>query len=70
MHNDVRSLSISTVLKLKCGLTSDSLFSFSAVALFLADQWWTIDDIVRTSVLSREGLQQVNSTVATLNRVF
>uniref|UniRef100_A0A8D0G4N2 Family with sequence similarity 169 member A n=1 Tax=Sphenodon punctatus TaxID=8508 RepID=A0A8D0G4N2_SPHPU len=35
--------------------------SLSAVALFLADQWWAIDDIVRTSVPSREGLQQVKS---------
>uniref|UniRef100_A0A8D0DIU0 Family with sequence similarity 169 member A n=1 Tax=Salvator merianae TaxID=96440 RepID=A0A8D0DIU0_SALMN len=35
--------------------------SLAAVALFLADQWWTIDDIVRTSVSSREGLLQVKS---------
>ncbi|XP_060136211.1 soluble lamin-associated protein of 75 kDa isoform X1 [Zootoca vivipara] len=33
----------------------------TAVALFLADQWWSIDDIMRTSVPSREGLLQVNS---------
>uniref|UniRef100_A0A8C8AXX0 F169A protein n=1 Tax=Otus sunia TaxID=257818 RepID=A0A8C8AXX0_9STRI len=33
--------------------------SLTAVALYLADQWWSIDDIVRTSVPSREGLQQV-----------
>lgn len=30
-----------------------------AVALYLADQWWAIDDIVKTSVPSREGLKQV-----------
>ncbi|XP_072215799.1 soluble lamin-associated protein of 75 kDa [Excalfactoria chinensis] len=35
--------------------------SLTAVALFLAYQWWSIDDILRTSVSSREGLQQVNS---------
>ncbi|GAB0208632.1 soluble lamin-associated protein of 75 kDa-like [Grus japonensis] len=33
----------------------------TAVALYLADQWWSTDDIVRTSVPSREGLQQVKS---------
>ncbi|KAM6306895.1 soluble lamin-associated protein of 75 kDa-like [Podargus strigoides] len=33
--------------------------SLTAVALYLAEQWWSIDDIVRTSVTSREGLQQV-----------
>ncbi|XP_028604099.2 soluble lamin-associated protein of 75 kDa isoform X1 [Podarcis muralis] len=35
--------------------------SLTAVALFLADQWWPVDDIVRTSDPSREGLLQVNS---------
>nr|XP_056704394.1 soluble lamin-associated protein of 75 kDa [Euleptes europaea] len=49
--------------------------SLAAVALFLADQWWTIDDIVRTSVLSREGLQQVKSigervVLYVLNRII
>lgn len=33
--------------------------SLSAVALYLAEQWWAIDDIVKTSVPSREGLKQV-----------
>lgn len=32
--------------------------SLTAVALYLADQWWAIDDIVKTSVPSREGLKQ------------
>ncbi|XP_048359460.1 soluble lamin-associated protein of 75 kDa [Sphaerodactylus townsendi] len=49
--------------------------SLAAVALFLADQWWTIDDIVKTSVLSREGLQQVKSigervVLYVLNRII
>lgn len=35
------------------------IYSVSAVALYLADQWWAIDDIVKTSVPSREGLKQV-----------
>lgn len=34
-------------------------FSISAVALYLVDQWWAIDDIVKTSEPSREGLKQV-----------
>ncbi|KAF2978121.1 hypothetical protein EK904_007252 [Melospiza melodia maxima] len=32
--------------------------SFTAVALYLADQWWSIDDIVKTSVPARQGLHQ------------
>ena len=35
--------------------------SLTAVALYLADQWWAIDDIVKTSVPSREGLKQVRT---------
>ncbi|XP_075344975.1 soluble lamin-associated protein of 75 kDa-like isoform X2 [Mycteria americana] len=47
----------------------------TAVALYLAGQWWSIDDIVRTSVPSREGLQQVNSVgervvLYVLNRII
>ncbi|NXN60953.1 F169A protein, partial [Rynchops niger] len=46
-----------------------------AVALYLADRWWSIDDIVRTSVSSREGLQQVKSVgervvLYVLNRII
>ncbi|MBZ3886219.1 Soluble lamin-associated protein of 75 kDa [Sciurus carolinensis] len=38
--------------------------SLTAVALYLADQWWAIDDIVKASVLSREGLKQLaNNTL-------
>ncbi|XP_025962472.1 soluble lamin-associated protein of 75 kDa-like isoform X1 [Dromaius novaehollandiae] len=49
--------------------------SLTAVALYLADQWWSIDDIVRTSVPSREGLQQVKSVgervvLYVLNRII
>ncbi|KAM6111562.1 soluble lamin-associated protein of 75 kDa-like [Phoenicopterus ruber ruber] len=49
--------------------------SLTAVALYLADQWWSIDDIVRTSVPSREGLQQVQSVgervvLYVLNRII
>uniref|UniRef100_A0A8C2SPJ9 Family with sequence similarity 169 member A n=1 Tax=Coturnix japonica TaxID=93934 RepID=A0A8C2SPJ9_COTJA len=47
----------------------------TAVALFLACKWWSIDDILRTSVSSREGLQQVNSVgerivLYVLNRII
>ncbi|XP_030367098.1 soluble lamin-associated protein of 75 kDa-like [Strigops habroptila] len=49
--------------------------SLTAVALYLADQWWSIDDIVRTSLPSREGLQQVKSVgervvLYVLNRII
>ncbi|KAM4051157.1 soluble lamin-associated protein of 75 kDa isoform 2-T3 [Anomaloglossus baeobatrachus] len=47
----------------------------TAVALHLAHQWWTIEDIVRTSNPSREGLQQVRSVgerivLYVLNRII
>ncbi|NXY64796.1 F169A protein, partial [Callaeas wilsoni] len=46
-----------------------------AVALYLADQWWSIDDIVRTSVPARQGLHQVKSVgervvLYVLNRII
>ncbi|KAM6475327.1 soluble lamin-associated protein of 75 kDa isoform 2-T2 [Liasis olivaceus] len=49
--------------------------SLAAVALFLADQWWTIDDILRTSSPSREGLLRVKSigervVLYVLNRII
>ncbi|XP_038025763.1 soluble lamin-associated protein of 75 kDa isoform X4 [Anas platyrhynchos] len=49
--------------------------SLTAVALYLADCWWSIDDILRTSVPSREGLQQVKSVgervvLYVLNRII
>ncbi|NWI99438.1 F169A protein, partial [Crypturellus undulatus] len=49
--------------------------SLTAVALYLADQWWSIDDILKTSVPSREGLQQVKSVgervvLYVLNRII
>ncbi|KAJ7335854.1 hypothetical protein JRQ81_013795 [Phrynocephalus forsythii] len=49
--------------------------SLAAVALFLADHWWTIDDILRTSAPSREGLLQVKSigervVLYVLNRII
>ncbi|KAM6037359.1 soluble lamin-associated protein of 75 kDa-like [Chlamydotis macqueenii] len=49
--------------------------SITAVALYLADQWWSIDDIVRTSVPSRDGLQKVKSVgervvLYVLNRII
>ncbi|NXR83961.1 F169A protein, partial [Pycnonotus jocosus] len=49
--------------------------SLTAVALYLADQWWSIDDIVRTSVPSRQGLHQVKSVgervvLYVLNRII
>ncbi|KAM6301603.1 soluble lamin-associated protein of 75 kDa [Podargus strigoides] len=49
--------------------------SFKAVALYLADRWWSIDDIVRTSVPARQGLIQVTSVgerivLYVLNRII
>ncbi|PNJ60766.1 FAM169A isoform 2 [Pongo abelii] len=49
--------------------------SLTAVALYLADQWWAIDDIVKTSVPSREGLMQVSTlgervVLYVLNRII
>ncbi|KAL1783103.1 soluble lamin-associated protein of 75 kDa [Sigmodon hispidus] len=49
--------------------------SLTAVALYLVDQWWAIDDIVRTSEPSREGLKQVSTlgervVLYVLNRVI
>ncbi|RMC16424.1 hypothetical protein DUI87_06753 [Hirundo rustica rustica] len=46
-----------------------------SVALYLADQWWSIDDIVRTSVPARQGLHQVKSVgerivLYVLNRII
>ncbi|XP_032874541.1 soluble lamin-associated protein of 75 kDa isoform X3 [Amblyraja radiata] len=34
---------------------------FTAVALYLADRWWAIDDVIKTAESSRQGLQQVTS---------
>ncbi|XP_035315403.1 soluble lamin-associated protein of 75 kDa isoform X1 [Cricetulus griseus] len=49
--------------------------SLTAVALYLVDQWWAIDDIVKTSEPSREGLKQVSTlgervVLYVLNRVI
>ncbi|NXN10466.1 F169A protein, partial [Indicator maculatus] len=48
---------------------------FTAAALYLADQWWSIDEIVRTSVPTRQGICQVNSVgerivLYVLNRII
>ncbi|XP_075788384.1 soluble lamin-associated protein of 75 kDa isoform X2 [Pelodiscus sinensis] len=49
--------------------------SLTAIALYLADQWWAINDIVRTSIPSREGLHQVKTlgervVLYVLNRII
>ncbi|XP_052015893.1 soluble lamin-associated protein of 75 kDa [Apodemus sylvaticus] len=49
--------------------------SLTAVALYLAGQWWAIDDIVKTSEPSREGLKQVSTlgervVLYVLNRII
>ncbi|XP_072462456.1 soluble lamin-associated protein of 75 kDa [Notamacropus eugenii] len=49
--------------------------SLTAVALYLAEQWWAVDDIVKTSIPSREGLQQVSTlgervVLYVLNRII
>ncbi|NXG42011.1 F169A protein, partial [Psilopogon haemacephalus] len=47
----------------------------TAAALYLADQWWSIDEIVKTSVPTRQGICQVNSigeriVLYVLNRII
>ncbi|KAM9330972.1 soluble lamin-associated protein of 75 kDa [Gastrophryne carolinensis] len=49
--------------------------TLTAVALYLAHHWWTIDDVIRTSNTSREGLQQVRTlgervALYVLNRII
>ncbi|XP_068279016.1 soluble lamin-associated protein of 75 kDa [Nyctibius grandis] len=49
--------------------------ALTAVALYLANQWWSIDDILRTSISARQGLQQVTSVgervvLYALNRII
>ncbi|NXF65301.1 F169A protein, partial [Ciccaba nigrolineata] len=46
-----------------------------AVALYLANQWWSVDDILRTSVTTRQGLHKVESVgerivLYVLNRII
>ncbi|XP_074426691.1 soluble lamin-associated protein of 75 kDa isoform X2 [Larus michahellis] len=48
---------------------------FTAVALYLDGRWWSIDDIVKTSVPTRQGLHQVKSlgeriVLYVLNRII
>ncbi|NXG83305.1 F169A protein, partial [Stercorarius parasiticus] len=48
---------------------------FTAVALYVDGQWWSIDDIVTTSVPTRQGLHQVKSlgeriVLYVLNRII
>ncbi|NXV22934.1 F169A protein, partial [Cepphus grylle] len=48
---------------------------FTAVALYLDGRWWSIDDIVTTSVSTRQGLHQVKSlgeriVLYVLNRII
>ncbi|KGL92686.1 Soluble lamin-associated protein of 75 kDa [Charadrius vociferus] len=47
----------------------------TAVALYLAGQWWSIDDILRTSIPARQGLHQVKTlgervVLYVLNRII
>ncbi|XP_041424785.1 soluble lamin-associated protein of 75 kDa isoform X2 [Xenopus laevis] len=49
--------------------------TLTAVAFYLADQWWAVEDIVRTSNPSREGLHQVRTlgervVLYVLNRII
>ncbi|XP_009866213.1 PREDICTED: soluble lamin-associated protein of 75 kDa [Apaloderma vittatum] len=51
------------------------LDSLKAVALYLADQWWSIDDIVKTSYCAKQGLHQVKTVgerivLYVLNRII
>ncbi|XP_069793404.1 soluble lamin-associated protein of 75 kDa-like isoform X2 [Narcine bancroftii] len=48
---------------------------FTAVALYLVDRWWAIDDVIKTVESSRQGLQQVTSlgeriVLYVLNRII
>ena len=54
----VKNLQNSNILYFKTWMLT-IIYFLLAVALYLADQWWAIDDIVKTSVPSREGLKQV-----------
>ncbi|XP_053557383.1 soluble lamin-associated protein of 75 kDa isoform X2 [Bombina bombina] len=49
--------------------------TLTAVALYLADQWWAVEDIVKTSNTTREGIWQVKSlgervVLYVLNRII
>ncbi|XP_074789081.1 soluble lamin-associated protein of 75 kDa isoform X2 [Athene noctua] len=49
--------------------------SLTAVALYLANQWWSVDDVLRTSVTTRQGLHKVESVgerivLYVLNRII
>ncbi|XP_068104672.1 soluble lamin-associated protein of 75 kDa isoform X3 [Hyperolius riggenbachi] len=49
--------------------------ALTAVALYLSHQWWTVDDTVRTSDTSQDGLRQVRSlgervVLYVLNRII
>ncbi|XP_073480233.1 soluble lamin-associated protein of 75 kDa isoform X2 [Aquarana catesbeiana] len=49
--------------------------ALTAVALYLGHQWWTVDDTVRTSKSSRDGLQQARTlgervVLYVLNRII
>ena len=54
----LKNLQKSNIMYFKTSMLT-IIYSLSAVALYLAEQWWAIDDIVKTSVPSREGLKQV-----------
>ncbi|KAJ7413711.1 Soluble lamin-associated protein of 75 kDa [Willisornis vidua] len=61
--------------KVPISLTTVGFVPLYAVALYLADQWWSIDDIVKTSVPARQGLHQVKSlgervVLYVLNRII
>uniref|UniRef100_A0A663N7W4 Family with sequence similarity 169 member A n=1 Tax=Athene cunicularia TaxID=194338 RepID=A0A663N7W4_ATHCN len=49
--------------------------SLTAVALYLANRWWSVDDVLRTSVTTRQGLHKVESVgerivLYVLNRII
>lgn len=54
----LKNLQNSNIMYFKTSMLT-IIYSLLAVALYLADQWWAIDDIVKTSAPSREGLKQV-----------
>ena len=56
----VKNLQNSNIVYFKTSMLT-IIYFLLAVALYLADQWWAIDDIVKTSVPSREGLKQVRT---------
>ncbi|GAB1298469.1 Soluble lamin-associated protein of 75 kDa [Apodemus speciosus] len=80
-HEELENSAEDYLSNLRCGDPENpECFSlvditYSSVALYLVGQWWAIDDIVKTSEPSREGLKQVSTlgervVLYVLNRII